>query len=94
MHLIYTKPYFQNYLKLSIRIFQKQYPKSVSYAEHEDWQNFLQILKSANVSKMLIYEEMYIGNMFVKYGHALITENSPSEEQVKQRHRVLEEIII
>lgn len=94
MHPLYTEMYFQRYLRFSIAIFGRQYPRGISYTEHEDWGKFLHFLKDAGVSRILTYEEMYIGDRATKYGHAPITENSTPEEKVRQKHRILEEIIL
>jgi phosphoribosyl 1,2-cyclic phosphodiesterase len=93
MHALYTKPYFQQYLKLSISIFERKYTKGTSYTNHESWKEFLRLLTSAGVSKILTYEEMYVRDT-TKYGHAPITENSPSEEHVRQKHQIYEEIVL
>ncbi len=94
MHPLYTEKYFRNYLLLSIDIFHKQYQKGTSYLQHDRWPEFLKLLREAGVSRILISEGMMIGDISVQYTHHPITENSPSEDDVRSKSFVVEEIVL
>lgn len=94
MHALYTAEYFPKYLDFSIGIFHRQYPKGTDYKGHEDWEQFLYFLKTAQVSKIIICSGMLIGSISQSYFCCPITENSPSEESVREKYFVVEEIIM
>lgn len=89
---LYSTAYFRRYLKVSIEIFQQDYPWRRLPFQHEKWGVFISILKVAKVQKVLIYEELHRGNQWIRYGHAPISENSPSEEYIRRKYRIVDEV--
>ena len=94
MHPLYTEVYFRKYLRLSIEIFGKQYPTGEDYKTYPQWENFKGLLRDAGVKKILICVGMTVGNISKQFFHCPITENSPTEEAVRKKNFVIEEILL
>lgn len=92
MSPLYTEKYFKEYLRLSIAIFSQKYSYEKAYREHPNWNEFISLLREAGVKKIFICVGMMIGDISVQYFCSPITENSPSEEFVRNRYCVYEEI--
>ncbi len=94
MHPLFTETFFPQYLSLSIEIFHKKYPGDEihPYKNHPKWTEFTDLLKESGVNKIFICLGIIVGDISKQYFHSPITENSPSEEKVREKYFIVEEI--
>jgi hypothetical protein len=94
MHPLYKEPHFRIYLRFSIEIFGKQYPFGQDYKTHPNWEAFKELLHKVKVKKILICSGMIIGSISQQFSCFPITESSVSEDKVRSKNVVVEEIFI
>lgn len=92
LHPLYAEKYFRKYLQLSIAIFSQKYSYKKGYRDNPYWNEFIALLREAGVKKIFICVGMIVGDISVQYFCSPITENSPSEEFVRNRYCIYEEI--
>lgn len=94
MALIHIAPYFQRYLRFSIAIFHRKYPLGSTYRDHPKWNDFLNFLQEVVVEKIIICLGQTEGGISQQYFCCPITKSTPSEEYVRERYCIFEEILL